>query len=79
MELARHLLEASDLSIDGIARRAGFGTTASLRQHMHTALGVSPWPTAELSARHPMVGGGAGSLLPAGDPPCGRGFPARGG
>ncbi|MFI9550119.1 GlxA family transcriptional regulator [Nonomuraea endophytica] len=42
IELARHLLEASDLSIDRIARRAGFGTASSLRQHMHATLGVSP-------------------------------------
>ncbi len=42
VELARHLLEASDLPIDQIARRAGFGTAASLRQHLHAAIGVSP-------------------------------------
>lgn len=42
VELARHLLEASDLPVDQIARRAGFGTAASLRQHLHTAIGVSP-------------------------------------
>lgn len=42
VELARRLLEASDLPIDQIARRAGFGTAASLRQHLHAAIGVSP-------------------------------------
>ncbi|KAA2264955.1 helix-turn-helix domain-containing protein [Solihabitans fulvus] len=42
VELARHLLEDSDLPMDQIARRAGFGTAASLRQHLHTAIGVSP-------------------------------------
>ncbi|WP_214322602.1 GlxA family transcriptional regulator [Nonomuraea sediminis] len=42
VELARNLLEASDLPVDQIARRAGFGTAASLRQHLHTAIGVSP-------------------------------------
>ena len=42
MKLARHLLEASDLPVDQIARRAGFGTAASLRQHLHAAIGVSP-------------------------------------
>ncbi len=42
VELARRLLEASDLPVDQIARRAGFGTTVSLRQHLHAALGVSP-------------------------------------
>ncbi|MEU4876199.1 helix-turn-helix domain-containing protein [Streptomyces sp. NPDC021608] len=39
---ARHLLEASDLSVDQIAARVGFATGASLRQHLHTAIGVSP-------------------------------------
>lgn len=40
--LARHLLESSDLPVDRIADRAGFGTAASLRQHLQAALGVSP-------------------------------------
>jgi transcriptional regulator GlxA family with amidase domain len=39
---ARHLLEASDLSVDQIATRVGFATGASLRQHLHAAIGVSP-------------------------------------
>ncbi|MFF1549068.1 GlxA family transcriptional regulator [Streptomyces sp. NPDC058291] len=39
---ARRLLEASDLSVDQIAARVGFATGASLRQHLHTAIGVSP-------------------------------------
>lgn len=42
VELARQLLEETDLPVDQVARDAGFGTAASLRQHMHTALGVSP-------------------------------------
>jgi len=42
VERARHLLEASDLPVDRIARLAGFGTAVSLRQHLHAALGVSP-------------------------------------
>ncbi|GAA4214227.1 GlxA family transcriptional regulator [Actinocatenispora rupis] len=42
VEAARHLLEASDLSVEQIARRCGFGTAVSLRQHLRTALGVSP-------------------------------------
>ncbi|WP_031158208.1 GlxA family transcriptional regulator [Streptosporangium roseum] len=42
LELARRLLEASDLPVDGVAERAGFGTAASLRQHMQAAIGVSP-------------------------------------
>jgi transcriptional regulator GlxA family with amidase domain len=42
IEHARHLLEATDLPVDEVARRAGMGTGASLRQHLRTALGVSP-------------------------------------
>jgi transcriptional regulator GlxA family with amidase domain len=42
VERARHLLESTDLSVDLVAREAGFGTTASLRQHLHAVLGVSP-------------------------------------
>ncbi|MGW5699188.1 GlxA family transcriptional regulator [Streptomyces asiaticus] len=42
LERARQLLEESDLPVDRIAADAGFGTAASLRQHLHTALGVSP-------------------------------------
>ncbi|MGX1135247.1 transcriptional regulator GlxA family with amidase domain [Streptomyces glaucescens] len=39
---ARQLLEASDLTVDQIAARVGFATGASLRQHLHAAIGVSP-------------------------------------
>ncbi|MFE9725555.1 GlxA family transcriptional regulator [Streptomyces sp. NPDC005794] len=42
VERARHLLESTDLSIDQVARDAGFGTATSLRQHVQAALGVSP-------------------------------------
>ncbi|GAA2362690.1 GlxA family transcriptional regulator [Nonomuraea africana] len=42
VELARHLLEVSDLPVDQVAERAGFGTAASLRQHLHAVVGVSP-------------------------------------
>ncbi len=41
-EHARVLLETTDLSVDRIARDAGFGTTAALRQHFHARVGVSP-------------------------------------
>ncbi|MFJ4676344.1 MULTISPECIES: GlxA family transcriptional regulator [unclassified Kitasatospora] len=40
--LARHLLEASDLTIEQIATRVGFANPVSLRQHLHSAIGVSP-------------------------------------
>ncbi|GAA4943386.1 helix-turn-helix domain-containing protein [Nonomuraea thailandensis] len=39
---ARHLLETTDLGVEEVARRAGFGTAVSLRQHLHAAVGVSP-------------------------------------
>jgi transcriptional regulator GlxA family with amidase domain len=42
VERARHLLEETDLPIDQVARDAGFGTPTSMRQHLRTALGVSP-------------------------------------
>ncbi|MFD7611654.1 GlxA family transcriptional regulator [Streptomyces sp. NPDC059828] len=42
VEVAKQLLEASDLSIDLVADRAGFGSANSLRQHMRELVGVSP-------------------------------------
>ena len=36
------LLERSDLSIDEVATAAGFGSTSSMRLHLHAELGVSP-------------------------------------
>ncbi|MFG3233866.1 GlxA family transcriptional regulator [Streptomyces antibioticus] len=42
VERARHLLESSALSVDRIAHDAGFGTAQSMRQHLQTALGVTP-------------------------------------
>jgi transcriptional regulator GlxA family with amidase domain len=42
VEHARLLLETTDLSIDEVARRAGFGTAVSLRVHLRAAVGVSP-------------------------------------
>ncbi|MEU8957421.1 helix-turn-helix domain-containing protein [Streptomyces sp. NPDC048518] len=42
VERARHLLESTDLSVDQVARDAGFGTAQSMRQHLLTAVGVTP-------------------------------------
>ncbi|MFC7342388.1 GlxA family transcriptional regulator [Saccharopolyspora griseoalba] len=42
LERARHLLEDTDLPVDRVAADAGFGTAASLRQHLQAELGVSP-------------------------------------
>lgn len=39
---ARHLLESTDLPVDDIAGQVGFATGASLRQHLHASIGVSP-------------------------------------
>jgi len=39
---ARELLESTRLNVDQIAGQAGFATTASLRQHLHAAIGVAP-------------------------------------
>ncbi|MGW5372233.1 GlxA family transcriptional regulator [Streptomyces sp. NPDC004009] len=39
---ARHLLESSDLPVDRVAAEVGFATGASLRQHLHASIGVSP-------------------------------------
>lgn len=39
---AQELLEGSDLPVDEVARRAGFGTGAALRHHFARALGTSP-------------------------------------
>ncbi len=42
VDRARHLLETTDLPVDQVARRAGFGTGASLRAQMAAAVGVAP-------------------------------------
>jgi transcriptional regulator GlxA family with amidase domain len=42
VDRARHLLETTDLPVDRVAADAGFGTAASLRGHLRTAIGVSP-------------------------------------
>jgi transcriptional regulator GlxA family with amidase domain len=42
LDRARHLLETTDLPVDRVATAAGFGTTASLRQHLAAAVGLSP-------------------------------------
>lgn len=42
VEHARHLLETTDLGVEEVARRSGFGSAVSLRQHLHAAVGVTP-------------------------------------
>ncbi len=42
VQLARTMLESTELPVERVATEAGFGTTASLRQHLHAAIGVAP-------------------------------------
>ena len=42
VELARRLLETTDLPVDQVARHSGFGTAAALRAQMAAAVGVAP-------------------------------------
>jgi transcriptional regulator GlxA family with amidase domain len=42
LALARQLLESTDAPIDRVAADAGFGTPASLRQHLRATIGVPP-------------------------------------
>lgn len=42
VDLARELLERSDLGVDQVAERAGLGTAANLRLHFRRILGTSP-------------------------------------
>ncbi|SCE59283.1 Helix-turn-helix domain-containing protein [Streptomyces sp. DvalAA-43] len=66
---ARHLLETTDLPVNEVAARAGFGTDTSLRQHPHAAIGVPRSPTGGRSAGRPTPPGERGrtsTLLPSG-------------
>jgi len=51
VDLARELLESTQLGVDAIAARAGFGTGANLRQHFRRVLGTSPGDYRETFAR----------------------------
>jgi transcriptional regulator GlxA family with amidase domain len=42
LDRPRHLLEATDLTVDQIAAEVGFATATSLRQHLHAEIGISP-------------------------------------
>jgi transcriptional regulator GlxA family with amidase domain len=42
LELARTLLETTQLSMDEVAERSGLGSSASLRRHFREVLGTSP-------------------------------------
>ncbi|GAA3499844.1 helix-turn-helix domain-containing protein [Streptomyces prasinosporus] len=60
VERARHLLESTDLSVDRVARDAGFGSAQSMRQHLQAELGVTP-----TAYRRTFRAGGGGSGSPA--------------
>ena len=42
IHLARRLLETTDLPIDAIAHRSGFGTPTIMRKHFHRLVGIPP-------------------------------------
>lgn len=42
VDLARRLLEGSDLPVEGVAQRCGFGSAAILRQHFRRATSTTP-------------------------------------
>ncbi|MBC3189885.1 helix-turn-helix domain-containing protein [Pseudonocardia sp. C8] len=42
LELVRRLLETTDLPVEQVAARSGFGTTAALRHRLHTEIGMAP-------------------------------------
>ena len=63
--LARRLLETTDLPVERIAVDAGFGTAASLRQHLRAAIGVSPGAYRRMY-RGPQDGGWGLTAVPAG-------------
>jgi transcriptional regulator GlxA family with amidase domain len=58
--LARQLLESTDASVDRVAAEAGFGTPASMRQHLRAAIGVAP-----VAYRRTFRGGGVTGHSPA--------------
>ncbi|MFP5022624.1 GlxA family transcriptional regulator [Pseudonocardia phyllosphaerae] len=42
LDLVRRLLETTELSVEQIAARSGFGTTAALRHRLHREIGMAP-------------------------------------
>jgi transcriptional regulator GlxA family with amidase domain len=42
LDLARRLLETTDLGVDEVATRAGFGDAGNLRRHFHRHVGTTP-------------------------------------
>lgn len=57
VERARLLLETTDLSVDEVARRSGFGTAVSMRQNLRAAVGVAPLAYRRTFRPGPLAGG----------------------
>lgn len=55
LDLVRRLLESTDLPVEQVAARAGFGTTAALRLRLHAEIGMAPLAYRR-SHRAPMAG-----------------------
>ena len=66
LQRAQHLLESSDLSVDEVAQRCGFGAATTLRGHFATRFGTSPQAYRK-TFRAPSL---AGSLSLVGDEPA---------
>ncbi|MGV9312865.1 GlxA family transcriptional regulator [Streptomyces sp. NPDC003691] len=67
IERARQLLESTELSMDLVARDAGFATAQSMRAHVRSALGVSPTTyrrTFRGRTPGPLTSGGPGATPP---------------
>jgi transcriptional regulator GlxA family with amidase domain len=66
---ARQLLETTDSSVEKVAEEAGFGTPASLRQHLRASIGVAPlayrrtFRGAGVTGASPLVGPASGARL----------------
>jgi len=52
LSLARRLLEQTDLTINDIVQRCGFGSAATLRLHFRRAVGTSPHAYRDAFGRH---------------------------
>ncbi|MDA2803292.1 GlxA family transcriptional regulator [Nocardiopsis suaedae] len=62
---ARDLLEDTDLPVDRVAAEVGFATAASLRRHLHAAIGVSPLAYRRTFRSGPRAGSATGTIVGA--------------
>ena len=68
---AQRLLEETELPVEEVASRAGFGTAAALRQHFGRALRPLPRPTGAPSGRSPRAPSGHAPWRPRALKGCG--------